>query len=308
MIARVMRIVLQMPGPDGKLRVMNERHFTDSLRFSPRFSVLCGVLLALMAPRRGLAEPLPAATAAFDKYVVAVETRLGLQHQSPDSFVAVTDSDPQRDLRLRQGEVMIENLTPGTIADLPGALLHHWRATAFAPGATAAEFERVLRDFKEYPHRFSPEVLQAKVLAQDGDRMQADRIQADRIQATMRVRQKHVLTVVLDTTYDVTFGRLDAKDGYSTSRSTRIYEIDAPGTSHEHALSPAEEHGFLWRINTYWTYEERDGGLYMQIESVTLSRSIPTGLGWAIKPFVESVPRESLEFTLRSACKALHTN
>ena len=71
------------------------------------------------------------------------------------------------------------------------------------------------------------------------------------------------------------------------------------------ALSPSEEHGFLWRLNTYWSYEERDGGLYMQIESVSLTRSIPTGFGWLVRPFVESVPRESLEFTLRSMCNAL---
>jgi hypothetical protein len=121
----------------------------------------------------------------------------------------------------------------------------------------------------------------------------------------MRVRQRHVITVVLDTTYDINFGRLDARRGYSTSRSTRISEIDAPGTGNEHALTPNEEHGFLWRLNTYWSYEERDGGLYMQIESVSLTRAIPTGLGWAIGPFVESVPRESLEFTLQSLCKAL---
>ena len=70
-------------------------------------------------------------------------------------------------------------------------------------------------------------------------------------------------------------------------------------------MNAAEEHGFLWRQNTYWSYEERDGGLYLQIESVSLSRSIPTGLGWALRPYVESVPRESLEFTLRSACEAI---
>jgi hypothetical protein len=121
----------------------------------------------------------------------------------------------------------------------------------------------------------------------------------------MRVRQKHVLTVVMDTTYDVTFGRLDAQRGYSTSRSTQIAEIDSPGTAHERSLGPGEEHGFLWRMNTYWSYEERDGGLYIQIESVTLSRSIPTGLGWAIGPFIESVPRDSLEFTLRATSNAL---
>jgi galactose mutarotase-like enzyme len=93
--------------------------------------------------------------------------------------------------------------------------------------------------------------------------------------------------------------------GYSLSRSTQISEIAAAGTASERALSAGEEHGFLWRLNTYWSYEERDGGLYMQIESVSLTRSIPLGLGWAIGPFVEKVPRESLEFTLDSTCKAL---
>jgi hypothetical protein len=234
-------------------------------------------------------EPLPAASAGFNAYVADVEARLSAVHRSEGGFVTPVKGD------LRSGGLVIENLTPSDRADMPGAMLHHWRGTAFAPGASAAEFERLLRDFNRYPQRFAPQVLRATVLSADGDHLQA----------TMRVRQKHVLTVVMDTTYDVAFGRLDAKHGYSASRSTRVEEMDAPGTAHEHALSPAEEHGFLWRINTYWTLEERDGGLYIQIESVSLSRSIPTGLGWAIRPFVESVPRESLEFTLRSACNAL---
>jgi hypothetical protein len=121
----------------------------------------------------------------------------------------------------------------------------------------------------------------------------------------MRVLRHYVITVVLDTDYDVTFARRDPQHGYSISRSTRISEIESPGTPKERTLSPTEDHGFLWRLNTYWTYEERDGGLYMQIETVSLSRSIPRGLGWAVGPFVEKVPRESLEVTLRSTCNAL---
>ncbi len=152
-----------------------------------------------------------------------------------------------------------------------------------------------MRDFSSYPRYFAPQVVQAAVLAQQGDRMQA----------MMRVRQQHVITVFMDTAYDITFGRLDARHGYSLSRSTRVSEIDAAGTAQERALDANEEHGFLWRLNTYWSYEERDGGLYLQVESVSLTRSIPHGLAWMVGPFVESVPRESLEFTLRSACKAL---
>jgi hypothetical protein len=179
-------------------------------------------------------------------------------------------------------------------------MLHHWRGTAFAPRATAADFERLMKDFNAYPQRFSPEVVQAKVLTRQDDHGQ------DYFRVSMRMRQKHVITVVMDANYDIHFAKLDAKHGYSVSRSTEIAEIDSPGTGSERKLNSAQEHGFLWRMNTYWSYEERDGGLYLQIESVTLSRSIPMGLAWAIRPFVESVPRESLEFTLRAASTGLH--
>jgi hypothetical protein len=169
-------------------------------------------------------------------------------------------------------------------------MVHDWRGTAFAPGATAGDFEKLMRDFEAYPKNFAPEVLEAKTVAVEGDRMQA----------WMRVRQRHVITVVMDSRYDIAYGRLDARHGYSVSRSTEMEEM-AGGRP----LSAEQEHGFLWRLNTYWSYEERDGGLYLQVEAVSLTRAVPRGLGWVIGPYVESVPRESLEFTLRSAVKAL---
>jgi hypothetical protein len=281
-----------------------QRRFPDSRTFSVRRGLL--ILSALSsfvaAPGRAAAEPSRAAVSAFDTYIVAVESRLALQHRSLDSFLAPMASSSNSKLRLREGEIrlrreelIVEQLTPSSGAALPGATLHHWRGTAFAPGAKVADFERLMKNFSAYPLNFSPQVLDARGLKQDGDRFQA----------SMRVRQRHVFTVTMDTAYDIEFGRLDALHGYSISRSTRISEIDSPGTSAERALDPGEDHGFLWRLNTYWSYEERDGGLYMQIESVSLTRSIPVGLGWAIRPFVESVPRESLEFTLRSTCNAL---
>jgi hypothetical protein len=253
------------------------------------------ILLALAAaPRIGLGEAPAAAVSVFDKYVAGVEARLVRQHGSAAAFLAPVAS-AEVEKRLRRGELIVEKLTPTNGADLPGAMLHHWRGTAFAAGATVADFERLMRNFAAYPQRFAPEVLQTRVISQAGDRFQT----------VMRVRQRHVITVVMDTTYDVSFGRLDVRHGYSISHSTHISEIDSPGTSHEHVLSAKDEHGFLWRLRTYWSYEERDGGVYMQIESISLTRSIPTGLGWAVGPFVETVPRESLEFTLRSVRNAL---
>lgn len=252
---------------------------------------LCGLLIFVAASTCAAEEPVPTAISAYNSYIGAVESRLAQQHRSRNAFLAPGASAPQTAIRLRRGEVIVEQLTPSTGAVLPGALLHHWRGTAFVPGAKAIGFDRIMGDFNTYPQDFSPEVLQARVLSQDGDCFQI----------WMRIRQRHIIAVVLDTTYDVTFGQLDAQHGYSVSRSTQISEIDSNGR----ALNSSEEHGFLWRLNTYWSYEERDGGLYIQIESVSLTRSIPRGLGWAVGPYVESVPRESLEFTLRSTCNAL---
>lgn len=254
-----------------------------------RFVAGLSLVLAWVAAA-GAAEPSPAALAGFNAYVAKVEGRLAQEHGSASMFLAPEDSS-----RLDRGDPIVEELTPGGGEGLPGALLHDWRGTAFVPGATAADFERVMEDFSAYPRYYAPQVVSTRVLEHQGDHFQV----------RMRVRQQHVITVVMDTTYDVTFGRLDARHGYSTSRSTRVDEIASPGSRNEHALSAGDNHGFLWRMNTYWSYEERDGGLLIQIESVSLTRSIPAGLGWAVGPFIESIPRDSLEFTLQGTSRAL---
>ena len=235
--------------------------------------------------------PSAAATKGFEGYVSRLDARLAEQHRSKQHFVAM----PADTTQLMAGELVIDNATPAGGAEIEDGMLHDWRGTAFVAGAKAADLEKLLRDYGAYPRLYAPDVVSARVLKQDGDHYQI----------TMRVRQKHVITVVMDTAYEVAFGTLDAQHGFSASHSTRIDEIEDAGTSHEHALDRNDAHGFLWRLNTYWSYEERDGGLYMQIESVSLSRAVPKGLGWAVGPFVESVPRESLEFTLRATRNAL---
>ncbi len=278
----------------GKVQCMTRRPLFAS-QASSLLGALALIVIVTAAPAPATAQPTPAALAAYISYIATMESRLDRQHRSPSAFLAPVASPLNGDSGLRRGELIVEQLTPATGSELPGVLLHHWRGTAFAAGATTADFERMLRGFNAYPRFFAPQVLQAKAVAENGDHLKA----------TMRVRQRHVIAVVMDTDYDVTVGRLDARHGFSLSRSTRIAEIDSPGTAGERALGPGEEHGFLWRQNTYWSFEERDGGLYIQVESDSLTRSIPRGLGWAVTPYVESVPRESLEFTLHAVCNAL---
>lgn len=242
-----------------------------------KLTLLCAALL--LAPRL-FAEPSPAAVAAFNTYAHTVESRLAQQHTTPNSFLALA-SDPATRNRLRSGEVLVEQLTTPTTSD---ALLHHWRATAFVPNTTAADFESLLQNFSAYPRNFAPQIVSSTVLSRT----------PTNTLLRLRTRQHHVITVVLDTTCDVTFASLDSTHGYSISRSTRVDQI-----------TPAGDNGFLYSLNTYWAYEQRDGGLYLQIESLSLTRSIPHGLAWAIQPYLESIPRESLVFTLTSARNAL---
>ncbi len=263
-----------------------------------KLSIGLGLLLVLEAPGMLLGEPPPTpALIAFDSYTAALEARLGRQHRTPADFLnpwpaATNHSQPT-----------LEPLSPPPASMPPGALLHHWRATLFVHGATAAAFEQLLRNFAAYPRIFAPEVLATRTLTSS----------PTHTQASFRVRQHHVLTVVLDTTYDVTFIQLDPTHGASYSRSLHIAEVAAPGTPAEHPLAPADDHGFLWRQNTYWSWAELPAGpgpnsragLALQVESVSLTRAIPAGLGWAVRPYLESIPRESLTFTLRAAAAAL---
>jgi len=244
------------------------------------------------------AEAPAKAVSAFDNYAGRVEARLAQQHRSATDFLAKVGTGGKTDEQLRLGEVVIEKLTPDK-GEVPGGLLHDWRGTAFVKGARAEDFERLMKNFTGYPRTYSPQVVRAEVVAPRGEPV------PDHFTSEMRVKQKHMITVVLDSTYDVRYGRRNPGYGWSISRSTKISEIEDAGTAKERVLPANKDHGYLWRLNTYWSYEERDGGLYMQLESISLTRGIPTGLGWMIGPFVESVPRESLEFTLEKTRKAL---
>lgn len=247
-------------------------------------------LAPILTPPPSIAAPPAAANTAYNNYVRSTEAHMEAQHSSVLHFLFSPAC----------GQVLpytpcVERVS---VTPLPGALLHHWRATQFIPGAKAADLDRLLRNLSAYPALFAPQV----------ERASTTQSSQDRLRVSIRMRQRHVLTVVLDGDYEVTFAQLDPQHRYSISRSIQIREIDAPNTSRERSLPEDEEHGFLWRQNTYWSYEEHDGGLIIQVESLSLTRSVPTGLGWALGPYIASIPRDSLEFTLRCITAALPHN
>jgi hypothetical protein len=190
--------------------------------------------------------------------------------------------------RLRRGEIVVDRLRLDGSTDVPDGLLHHWIGVVFLPGVHVRDAVNLLQDYDRHSTLFQPNVVKSKTLERRGDTFKV----------FLRFSMKKMIAVTLDTENQAQFVNAGADRWYSTIHSTRIAEVVDAGTPTEHQEQPGHGHGFMWRLNTYWRFLERDGGTYIQCESLTLSRDVPFGLGWLIKPFVTEVPKESLNFTL----------
>lgn len=196
--------------------------------------------------------------------------------------------------RLHQGEVVIEKAA-NTPEAIPDGLIHDWQGWVFIPGVTVQQVVSLIRDYDHLARYYSPDVLQSRLISASGDDLHV----------YMRLQKRKVVTVVFDTEYDVHYGRIDAAHQHSISRSTGVSEIENPGGSNERALPQGHDHGYMWRLNSYWAFEQTDDGVLVECEAISLTRDIPTGLAWLIGPFVNSIPRESLEFTLNATRNAM---
>ncbi len=168
----------------------------------------------------------------------------------------------------------------------------------FIPGATIEQVKAGLQDYENYTSFYKPQVIACKELDHGGDEYQV----------FMRVYEKHILTVVLNTTYRVRYAMLDKSRMTVTSRSTKIAEVKDPNKSYTEEEPVGDNTGFLWRLNSYWHFEAADGGVYAECEAISLSRDIPLGLGWMIKGFLEGFPKESMANTLRGTRAAVEAH
>ncbi len=217
----------------------------------------------------------------------------------PDAFLWADTVEPARRqdvmAKLRRGEVVTERLRLSEKIDVPDGLIHHWVGTILVPGVNVRKAVALLQDYDRHAAIFSPNVVQSKTLEHHDDRFRV----------FLRFYMKKVIAATLNSEHEARFVTVAPDRVYSMIHSTRVAEVEDAGTPREHELPPGKGHGFMWRLNTYWRFLERDGGTYVQCESITLSRDVPFGLGWIIKPFVTEIPMESLSFTLQRTRAAL---
>lgn len=239
---------------------------------------------------------------AFNRYVQLTEQRINTELNPTGPYLYLDRLSPDQKAsalnRVRGGEVFIQRettLDSGKKIPVPEGLIHHWVGLVFIPGATLQQTLSLVQDYSSHQKFYAPDVVRSQLIKRTGNDFQI----------FYRLKRHKVITVVLNTNYDVHYSTLSPTRAFSRSYSTRIAEVADPDTKDEHEKSVDDGTGFMWRLYSYWRFEQRDGGTYVQCEAVSLSRDIPTGLGWMIGPFVESVPRDSLEFTLRKTREAL---
>jgi hypothetical protein len=261
--------------------------------------VLC---LTVSPPAASASELKLDAVQGFDRYMRLTESRMQGELSPGGPFLWIDSlPEPRRSdivARLQRGEVISERLhttDPSGQTSTPGALIHHWVGTVFIPGASLAQVLAVVQDYDRHAEYYRPDVAQSRKVAQNGDDYKVH----------YRLRKKKIITIILDADYDVHRHFIDATRAYSNSYSTRIAQVENAGQPNESELPPGRDGGYLWRLNTFWRYFDTGRGVYVQCEAISLTRDIPAALNWLVGSFIESVPKESLEFTLQSTRSAV---
>ncbi len=243
------------------------------------------------------AELKPKTVKAWNAYVEATEARIAEELLSGDKFLALefqAEDSVNKDRReLFSGEIPITKLKSvdgrGQSIEVPDGLIHHWRGSVFIPGVTLDEvYARVENPSVEDTRQ--EDVLDSAVLERD----------SESLRLYLKLQRSVIIQVVYDTEHQVHFQRPETDRAWSRSTATKIAELENPQTPQEKEKPQGNDRGFLWRLNSYWRYQEVDGGVIVELESMTLSRSIPAVFRILVNPIINKVAHESMERTLDS--------
>jgi hypothetical protein len=230
------------------------------------------VVALLVAPTIYAAKLTPQTAAAFDRYIELAEARM------------------KTDWKANAG-----GRVHGKKIDVPDGMIQHWVGAMFIPGASISQVKAVLQDYANYKNFYKPEVIESRQISHQGDEYDV----------FLRLYKSQVLTVVFNSNYHVLYVTPDPHHMYVISRSTRIAEAKDAGHPDAGEEPVGDDTGFLWRLNSYWQFEQADAGVYAECEAISLSRDVPPLLGWMIKGLLEKFPKESMQNTLRGTKAAV---
>ena len=236
---------------------------------------------------------LPQTIQSFDRYIQKIDKEYQLILSGKKPFLWVNQQDREVQRRVRQGEILIVKNRENV--EVPGGIIHIWGVSSFMPETTVEKVVELLRDYNRHKDVY-PSVADSRLLEAKGDV----------VKGYLRFIYKKVLTAVLNTEHESRLIKLGKGKYCIQVKSTRIAKVVNPGKASEQELPVGEDSGFMWRLNTYWALLQEKDGVFVECGTVTLTRNIPYGLGWLIRPFIESIPRDSLEEVVQATRVAVH--
>lgn len=254
----------------------------------------CIISVAFAFGAANAAELKPETLTAWEQYVHTVESHMLDRLASKTPFLWL-DEDGKRRSEIRSGRILAEPITKNGNQSLDGADIHDWIGGVFVPNATIADVLTVVRDYDRYKDFYRPVVADAKVLERSPDEGRFTMIW---------VKKVLFVTAALESEYSATYSRVDDKRWYSMSNTIRVQEIEQYGKAGQHKLPPGEGRGYLWRLYTVARYQERDGGVYVEMESVGLSRTVPSYIRW----IADRLSKDALMTSLGQTRDAVRSN
>jgi hypothetical protein len=236
----------------------------------------------------------PRTLEAFDAYIHQAELEMETTLRRTGPFLWCQQA-PARAREVEHGQIVAQFWSGRGPVKAPDGLIHDWIAAAFIPGASIQEIFAVIQQYDNHKNIYKPDVIDSKLIKRDGDDFQI----------YLRLLKKKISTVVLDTDHEVRYYPVDRTRWVCRSYSTRIAEVEDAGRPDERVLPADTGYGFLWRLFSYWKFEEADAGVTVECRAISLTRDVPFGLGWAVEPIIQKLPKESLIKTLESTRQAL---
>lgn len=262
------------------------------MKFRPELAIL----LLLLAPALSNGMDLNSKTVeAWDAYILAARMCMEKRASGQIPFLWA-DEEQGRAQQVLAGEILVEPADGDGPHPVPRGLIHDWVGAVFIPKARLDEALGVLADYERYKDFYKPMVAESRLLAKTPGHEKV---------SVLMVQKAYSVTAAVETDNDVDIARLDGHRAYSLSNSVRVQEIADYGQPSEHVLPEDHGPGYVWRTFTITRVEQRDDGVYVEIELMDLSRSIPLAIRWLIQPLAERLSRNILRTTMQETQDAV---
>jgi hypothetical protein len=234
---------------------------------------------------------------AWDEYIHHADALMQPRLDRKQPFLW-SDEAADRGARLRNGEILIEPMTGRGTQSVENGLIHDWLGAVFIPNATLANLSAVVHDYDRYSQVYKPVVTDSKMLACS---------QTDQKFSMVWQRRILFISAAIRSQYEARDFPVDASRGYNILNTTQVQEIKSYGRRDESLLPPGQGNGYIWRLHSIARYEERDGGVYLELEAIALTRDIPASLRGLVNPVVNRLSINSLTTSLKQTREAVMT-